>query len=429
MSRAQLVAWFLLASSFHIGSCKAQTSLTAEQRAEVLQMIQSARAEMKAELLAEIAQEKAFNASSTQAPPNNRSGQLVSSVAAEPGANRSPAGERTPARPESSNEFLQATGRASVYDRDVVAGTGGFQAIAGTDGSRASIRWGRDDSNARDGNGRFTSQSVTMSAPLDKRDPKTTNLATLDGLSNAFELAYTFSRYRMTGVKSIVDSMGQVLPRVRELCAISKAEQCDDSSIHAGLVRHAPELIEEFLEYADPPDAKDYLYGFKLRAGHEQFDYFLTPSLAKADTDTIPWGISAFYGIVLPRTKLFLTAGAELQQSYKASPTLTACPTTSDSGYLTCVTGSLSRPQSQRKHLLSVEARTQLDRLGPIEDVGVSLRIAHDLKGDVTGIDMPLYLFKSDKSGLVGGVRFGWSSTDDLSAAIFVGSDFNVLPK
>lgn len=437
MNQVSILAWIVLATCFHVDMCKAQTHLSAEQQADVRQMIQASRAELKAEVkaevLAEIAREATHDVANSQTCPSPHSSQLASSEAAAPATNESPGALPTrvePAsRPESSAEFLQTTSPSTPYDRDVAAGTSGFQAIAGTDGSRASIRWGRDYAGAYKGDGRFTSQAVTMSAPLDKRDPKTTNLATLDGLSNAFELAYSFSRYRMTGVKSILDSSGQISPRVRELCAISKAEQCDDNSIYAGLMRNAPELSEEFLQYADPPGAMDHLYGFKLRAGHERFDYFLTPSLAKAKTDEVPWGISAFYGVLLPHSRLLLTAGAEIQQSYKASPSLTACPTDDTADYLSCVTGSLMRPQSQRKHLLSFEARTQLGSLGPIEDVGLSLRLSHDFKDHATGVDMPIYLFKSEKSGLVGGVRFGWSSTDDLSAGIFVGGDFNVISK
>lgn len=405
------------------GECVAQSSLSPEQREEVRQMISQARNEIREEVRREILNEMVakgtLNTEASIAPE-------VSEV-----VTQTPALSIEPKRQESSVAFFQEKGGDSVFDREVSSGRSGFQLLTGSDTSRASIRLGKDVSSSIDGDGVFTSQTITASAPLNKSEPKFTNIATLDGFTNSFELAYSFSKYRMTGIVSPFDSNGRLLKRVDEICKTSGAAQCDEDSVSTALIRMKRlDLLDEFASYFDAPNAKDTVYGFKLRAGHETFDYFERPALTKQSVDQVPWGISAYYGIVVPDSRLFLSASAELQQSYKALSSLTACPLPNGADYLRCVTGSMAPPQSKRKHLLGLEARAELLPFGPFQqNIGLSFKVTHDFENDETGVDLPIYLFRSEKTLLNGGLRLGWTSTDQFGAAIFVGGDFGVISK
>jgi hypothetical protein len=57
----------------------------------------------------------------------------------------------------------------------------------------------------------------------------------------------------------------------------------------------------------------------------------------------------------------------------------------------------------------------------------VGLKVVHDFKNDNWGVDVPLYLFPNDKGMFSGGLRFGWTDTDQLSAGVFVGVPFKLL--
>jgi hypothetical protein len=413
---------WLLAPLLLLGAamtCSAQSSLSPEQRDEVLRMIAQDREKTREEIRREVVAELAAKADAdANADGSSQETQVEPLPSIETGSQNA-----------ASAAFFKGQGGDSLYDRDASSGKSGFQIVAGSDASRASVRWGRDVSGRQ--KGIFTSETLTASAPLDKKDPKSTNLVTLDGLTSGFELAYNFSRYRMNGLVSPLGPDGRPLPRVLEICKISGAAQCDEESVANGLKEKGRlELLPEFSAYFEQPNFKDSVFGFKMRVGYENFEFYETPVLAKDTRSEIPWGVGAYYGLVLPRQRMFLSASAEVQQSYKAATAVTACPLPGTAGFVKCVTGSLAPPQSKQKQLLSFEARREIESLGPLgHDIGVSLKLVHDFKNDETSVDLPVYLFRSDKNLLNGGFRIGWSSTDQFNAAIFVGSDFNVITR
>ncbi len=400
----------------------AQTALTPEQRAEVMEIIAQEREKVRQE------EREAVLRSESDAQVSADSEHQVSAVSQLPP--EAADSEFAIPREESSKAFFGPVGGNATFERNAAPGLSGFEIVTGTDAGRASIRYGRDDSNSKDGNGVFTSQALTASAPLDKKDPKYTNIATLDGLTNSFELAYSLSRYRMSGVVSPLGPDGKWRLRVKEICGISGATLCDEDSVAEGLKQKGKlDLLPEYTSYFEKRGARDYVYGFKVRTGHEQFEFFDVPSLEKQGRSDMPWGAAAFYGIVLPSVSTMVTGSVELQQSYKTALSATACPLPGDATYVRCVTGSLAPPQSKRKHLLSLEARRQFESTLLPDGIGVSLKVVHDFKNDETGVDLPLFLFHNDKNALNGGIRFGWSNTDQFSAGIFVGSDFKVIEK
>jgi hypothetical protein len=84
------------------------------------------------------------------------------------------------------------------------------------------------------------------------------------------------------------------------------------------------------------------------------------------------------------------------------------------------VTGSFGAPKETEQHLISLSGRTE------IAGAGVGFKITHDVKSGDSGVDLPIYLFKDDKRNLNGGLRFGWTNTDQFSAGLFVGSTFDI---
>lgn len=317
----------------------------------------------------------------------------------------------------------------STLDRDVSAGKRA-ELSAGSDGSRASIRAVWDHSHRWAGAANFSSTSVNASAPLDKGGSGQTSLASLDALSNGFELGVNFSRFRMRGQLSPFDRDGALYPRVREICKYSGAKQCDDDQIAAGLEakgEHA--LLAEFLGYFQRADSTDSIWGLKAKVGQSTFDYFELPTLQKRDETELPWSAGAYYALVSRTRRTLYSFGVDYQESYKASSTATACPLPDYVTHLQCVTGSLAGPGKKEKHLASVEMRHQFEGGTWFPDgVGMSLKFTRDFNNNESGVDLPLYLFRSDKGFLTGGIRAGWTDTDQFNGGVFVGTDFGVLP-
>jgi hypothetical protein len=155
--------------------------------------------------------------------------------------------------------------------------------------------------------------------------------------------------------------------------------------------------------------------------GDESFTYF-DPALDKVKAREHAWGAGINFGFFPPGSETFFVLAAEWQDGYKASPAATSCRNSTDP-VLACVTGSLAAPASEVRHLLSAEMRGYL----PKPAVGLSLRVAHDLRNDRTEVDLPVYLLKSVDGQLTGGLRLGWTSEEHFNLGVFVGVPLSPL--
>ncbi len=359
-------------------------------------------------------------------------------VRALPGASEStPSSPQTrvsvvPAQSQVSSDGLSLAGDQLIFaasaapmGHTATEAKSGFQLTAGTDAQRASLRSAREISRkSTKGMASFDTVSLTVSAPLAKPDSGITNIATLDGFTNASELAFSYGHWTVNGLANPATSLERMATR-DEICALAgvkPADPCDTSAVKEGL--RTAGRMDRYSEFQslfwDLSKLQRWTYGGSLRVGHEAFNYFLS-DLTKTKDDEMSWGGKLYFGYMPKGRDVFLAMGAEWQKSYQAVPIQSAC-TASDATVLTCVTGSLAAPRLKVKQLLTAEAR------GHFGDVGIAMKVTHDLHNDESGVDLPIYLFRNTNSQFTGGFRIGWSSTDDFSFGVFVGSPLAALP-
>lgn len=62
-----------------------------------------------------------------------------------------------------------------------------------------------------------------------------------------------------------------------------------------------------------------------------------------------------------------------------------------------------------------------------IPAIGISAMATYDALNDDFGIDVPVYLVSDGKSGLTGGIRFVYTTSDkEFIAGVFVGTAFSL---
>jgi hypothetical protein len=264
-------------------------------------------------------------------------------------------------------------------------------------------------------------EAVSFSAPAEKEG--LTNIATLDGFANSTELKFERTIWRVSGE---LNRPGTLPERYNQFCRDAGLDiRCDSETVRDKLSEQGKtDLLAEFEDFMDDPNMRIQTWGGQFKIGHQEFDFF-DPLLIKQDTNEIYWGVGAHYGWIPKHSSVLLHVGADWQRSYSPAKTGTACAAV-DQSLFSCVTGALSAPSEKTKQLVYVEARGAISKpewlTGPGEQMGISLRATHDFRNDEIGVDLPLYLLQAKDGGFTGGVRLGWTSTDQFGVGVFFGS-------
>lgn len=303
------------------------------------------------------------------------------------------------------------------------------QIIASNEGARASLKLDQSSSDGdAKGSGEYWSRSMVFSAPVDKNDKVGTGLIGLDGLTNNFEFTYNVSRIRTKPLGKWQDGQPSLLFAMPEACrsldipinecehsTLLRVAHANSGSTNQRLAIKAKDIIDRF---AVPGYA--WVQGLRLKAGYDDFTFFDPTTLQKRSQDEVPWGVGLFGGVLAGTS--YYTVGIDYQRGYKAAASGTACPVPAEGATVTrCVSGALGEPSSNERQLLNFEGRWL------IGESAIGAKLVHDFKNDFWGIDVPVYLFPNDKGLLSGGLRFGWTNTEQFSAGIFVGVPFKLL--
>jgi len=273
--------------------------------------------------------------------------------------------------------------QAVLMGRSISSGASGFAIEGSTAESRASIRLSieyPDSATLESGVGRFSGTDITFSAPLNKNDDLT-NISTLDGLASSFQVSVAHSNFRV-------------------------------------------KTKENF-----PKNAWNWVYGAEATLGYKNFNFYDRTSITKQDQTETPWSTGLFGGFISADNRSLVSMGFEYQKSYQSSTSKTVCPSSTTTAWVDCITGNIGSPIKKIKHLAYLDYR----RL--FRHVGVSFRVTRDFENDETGLDLPIYLVRAkrpdpDTLGVFnGGIRLGWTSTDDFTVGVFVGSAFSILKK
>ncbi|QCW24412.1 hypothetical protein FE772_00745 [Lysobacter enzymogenes] len=401
----------------------AQTSLTVEQRAEVAKMISEARAEVRREVLTEVCKElgaNRVNIASCALP-------LASSADLERSLFSSPL--------HAQNDKKES---GIAYSESAVFGTtpppllsggadnGGnklrFELSASDKNSKAALQLSRTGSGVVKGTERsFKSLSITASAPLNK-DGGATSLGTLDGFANAFELSLRASRLVVTGMRTPLLPDGTPTKQMADMFLAVGLDTNKDNDL--GVIKDRLRELGKLHLYPDfealywDPNAPRVTYGGFAKIGSENFDFIKNGTISSETQHEVPWSIGLFGGIV-PRASHDMYFGAEIsyERAFKAADSRTICPPISGT-VLECVTGNYGSPSEQEKVLGSLEVRKAFGKMG------AALKITHDFRSHDTGADAPIYLARSISGGFSSGLRLGWTSKDQFSVGVFIGSEF-----
>ncbi|NKB38357.1 MAG: hypothetical protein GKR93_14540 [Gammaproteobacteria bacterium] len=162
------------------------------------------------------------------------------------------------------------------------------------------------------------------------------------------------------------------------------------------------------------------IFGVRIEGGNEKFSFLVPANLTKSSADETPYAISINGGRIFGKN--YVGGGYRYERGYKAQKSIQVCqPLANASTTTSCESGAFGSPLEQERHNVYAEWRFKL----PNEKIAFSPRVTVDLEEGEYGFDMPIYLTTTEKHGLSGGVRLGWSSeSDDVTGTVFFGSTF-----
>lgn len=379
----------------------AEAPFTPAQYAEIQRLLEAQkiaiRAEVKAELLAEIAQQE------EKAPAA-----VLSPVPAPPEA---PPTDQAGRPPTGQIGFATA-------DQDFAPGVHKVEFSASAGESDASLVFANSHVKSNDGLIVENGWKVAISAPIDDEDNGTANFGTLSKFANGLnvELAWTHA-----STKPI--DMGGDAPSKdwQELCRLSGQEPNGCTLAKIDAASRGDGASEDFRHRYDAFQLAQYgwghLYQLKIGASRDEFDYF-DSDLAEQSTTKVGWTVGAALGLATPRRQALYSIGFDLERVYDEEDEVVFCTAL----YPTlCQSGRIGAPTSAYHRLAWVEARSAALA------TPFSIRVTHDIGEGETGVDLPIFLLHGEDGAFTGGIRFGWTSTDGGDVGVFVGKAFDVF--
>jgi hypothetical protein len=281
----------------------------------------------------------------------------------------------------------------------------------------------------------FSNVSLTAETPLSK-NKALTDLATLDGLANSTTLTlkgtWFRAQRRFPADQEIAGFQTAIKEKLRaqnptknppKFCEEQGADQKDCLILSSATVeKYIPEALEAFQDTFWGEGAS-WLFGGSATIGQESFEYFgTTTDMSTTKDNEHPMALGAHVAMVLPGNGGLVTLGYRLEESYKAQDPLTRCPPDGSEPFVECKAAAAGQPKETDASVAFVEYRRRFGLLA------VAPRISRDFDADVTGIDVPVFLWTSDKGGLNGGLRAGWrDDTNDTVVGVFVGATFKLF--
>lgn len=266
------------------------------------------------------------------------------------------------------------------------------------------------------------------------------SLVTLDGLANGTTLELKYSDSRLVGaltpgagVLDVCDA--KYKPLYLKIPGNSPDSFVCDTETIKSLVSNRFLLANHLaLSQSDYDEFKRNFYnanayvwswGLATKGGYQDFTFYDAISLGKNKKRHSLWSASLF-GAYLPLEKLSaFTATFTVQSAYKDAKSSSQCLQSppASGAFLTCADGPIGEPSRATTQILSLEWRRQIT-----EKIAFSMQVSRDFKSKVSTVQVPVYFIGDAKSGLSGGLAFGWTSEDHkTSLGVFVGQAFKLL--
>lgn len=290
------------------------------------------------------------------------------------------------------------------------------QIEAGTKNSTATISYTFVQSSLQDNAGKTSAWTLSLSSPIDKSDD-ITDLATLDGLANAFTFSVNYASYS--------DDVERNTVRLRALRDQIRRDSGDPNKALSpstiaevyGPLGRDEEVLAELRGAFRLLHSR--FWSVKATVGREEFKYVDFTDFERESDTEVGWAFTLRGGFMLG--SWVLAGEAKIEDAKKNADATTQCRPIADSINLDCLTGPSGVPVDNDARLLGVEARRQFSRFG------ISPSIRYDFEKEVLAADFPVFLWQDSKKQLTGGVRAGWrNDTDDLVFGLFVTSPFSL---
>lgn len=423
------------------------TAFAQATRAEEIQEVRAAMARLSARLdKLEAEERQASPAASATAPPSS-----VAGAPTQPGSPPSQVatsqipqlltGDRQLALSADDIAALSTrTVAGAPLDRALQPDGSGFELSATSDTTSVAIKLARSRSNAGDEFGIYSTYGLTASAPL-KTSGRFSDVGTLDGFIGGSRLRFQFSRYqRRITEPDLHLAYSALVETTKAACRArlgAAAKECAPDLISSQFIHdYAPELETALLAMArmtpGPNPRVDWsarAYGLELSVGYKKFNFLNAAPARKSEATRVPIGGKVFYSFLPDVRRNAVTGGLEYQRVFKDATAGALCPAAAAGSELLCLTGPIGGPKRDEKLLLSLDYRHKIviGETSLIPAIGISAMGTYDALNDEFGVDVPIYLVSDGKSGLTGGIRFGYTTSDkEFIAGVFVGTAFSL---
>jgi hypothetical protein len=157
-------------------------------------------------------------------------------------------------------------------------------------------------------------------------------------------------------------------------------------------------------------------------------------TLADQKDDKTSYSAELLYGYINKNYQSFTVAYRHEEKWNSEDPRDICSPLSDGSTSLACQSIAIAAPQDAIARVLSLEWKTYF---GKNDSKGIALKLSRDFETDITGLDVPIYLYQDKKTnGLQGGVRIGYlknlaendgsKSDSDVQFSLFFNKAFSI---
>jgi len=307
---------------------------------------------------------------------------------------------------------------------------GAINLTTGTVESRVAISGQRAFSQ---GKGKATFFTLEFSAPAAKTgDTELTQLGEFASDAKAkFSLFQTFGgwEFRLTDEKKDIIRK-EIFEGIKAVCDQNCSEKFKKDGVEGTILssdcvnKYASEENKELYRNEIVRTSSLFLGG-SASIGYKKFEFKDIAADRDVSQTKIPWSLEMFAGRYSADRKTLFRAGYTYIGDYKAADKINLCQAPEDDamGAQICENLTTSGPEGNQKDVGFVEVRHKIDK-SIIQ--AATVKLSYDFDEKEMEVDMPIYLLSDEKKNLNGGIRLGWSESDDIKLGVFIGSAFSL---
>ena len=146
--------------------------------------------------------------------------------------------------------------------------------------------------------------------------------------------------------------------------------------------------------------------GIEISGGNSSYKWVEGEALTAKKDDKSSYAGEFLYGYINENYESFSIAYRYEDRWQASDPKEICTPLADGSTSLSCQSIALSEPKNTKSKILYFEWKTYF---GSNDSKAIAIKLSRDLESDITGHDVPIYLYQEKKSnGLQGGVRLGF---------------------